>query len=308
MSIPTIDDVRQFMDANKAFFETPLKDQDKFKEFFEKKGEIDAIADYSAKFFQVLNKTLFKSGNYKGPVLILWKQENFEEAIQHKEVRQFIMDNANHPAIKAWQTAHPPLDVPKKTTVCTEEEREFFLKAADKLKVNLEDAIKKLNEYKKELEKTISPTEHTATNIILLKQAIKEITTEKRNVLIMKTSLTNESPETKRTEIFTQLKSIKTNLENTITKNLLNVHHEKPVISLGEKLLDIVSRFLGLGGYQSEETKAAEKRGIELSNLGQKLPGTMSTAFMHAKEEMTKLKEQKNQDPEPESPKTNVTP
>ena len=100
MPRPTIEDVRNFVQANRAFFETPIKDQDKFRKFFEDNDTIKDIEDYSSKFTNVLQTTMHRARNYIAPVLVFWKNNDFEKAFQHQQVRDFIMDNANHPALK----------------------------------------------------------------------------------------------------------------------------------------------------------------------------------------------------------------
>lgn len=97
--MPTIDDARHFVEANSSFFEAPLNSQAEFSAFYESRGQTDAIEDYSKKFFTVLKETLFEAGKYEAPVWILWKQGHFKEALEHQNVRQFIIDNAEHPAL-----------------------------------------------------------------------------------------------------------------------------------------------------------------------------------------------------------------
>ncbi len=103
-----IDEVQQFFESNKSFFATPLKDQAAFQSYFKRKGTLEYLEDYSEKFIAVLKKTIHQTGNYKAPVFELWRRGNFAKALRHPEVRQFIMDNANHPAIRSWQEEHPP--------------------------------------------------------------------------------------------------------------------------------------------------------------------------------------------------------
>ncbi|MGC1182320.1 hypothetical protein [Legionella sp.] len=76
---------------------SPLTNQNEFKQFYEKKAQIDVIADYSTKLMAVLNKTIHayngKKTDYKAPALVWWRIGKFEQILEHEEIRRFIMES-----------------------------------------------------------------------------------------------------------------------------------------------------------------------------------------------------------------------
>jgi hypothetical protein len=106
MSDTTIDEVQQFLEQNKEFFISILKNEYAFKSYFEDSGNMNALNDYSEKFSELLKNTMHTGEHYAAPVWILWRKGDFDTALQHVEVRQFIMDNSNHTALKVWQDKH----------------------------------------------------------------------------------------------------------------------------------------------------------------------------------------------------------
>lgn len=116
MTSPTKEETRDFINKNISFFITPLseKRQKKFQKFYTNADAIDKIADYSQKLMAILYKCTQKlSQDSSTPVIYAWQKGNFEPALEHEEVRQFIMDNKDHPAITIWANKKPTIEMNK---------------------------------------------------------------------------------------------------------------------------------------------------------------------------------------------------
>lgn len=105
MPVPTKEETQEFISKHNSFFTTPLtpEGQKKFQQFYEDSNAIDKIADYSMKLEALLykNKQRINKESSKA-VIYAWRNGDFAPALEHKEVRQFIMDNKDHPAIVLW--------------------------------------------------------------------------------------------------------------------------------------------------------------------------------------------------------------
>ncbi|MDI1351962.1 MAG: hypothetical protein PSV35_04215 [bacterium] len=120
--IPSIEEVKQFIEENASFFKTPLPNftstdnpaytqaiisdgQKIFIAFYEHIGEMDTIRDYSNKLKHLLYIHQEQIGqDLQRPVLGAWFRGNFDVALQHAPIRQFIMANKCHPAIRIWNS------------------------------------------------------------------------------------------------------------------------------------------------------------------------------------------------------------
>jgi len=108
----TVIQARKFIDANLSFFMTPIKDNQAFGKFYQKNLTLNLIADYSSKLTGLLypaTQPYGKGANIS--VIYAWKEGNFEPALLHSTIRQFLYDNRNHPALTSWNAHHAaPLD------------------------------------------------------------------------------------------------------------------------------------------------------------------------------------------------------
>lgn len=95
-----LQEVRQFVRANRSFFESPVKDQEAFKQYFAFQSQIDTMADYSDRLTCLLANTKGRDGE---PLLIAWMNDDFDQVLENKKVRKFIIENKNHPAIGLWR-------------------------------------------------------------------------------------------------------------------------------------------------------------------------------------------------------------
>ncbi len=102
--MPTIEDVRQFIKENESFFKTPLKDQKRFQAFYQKVNKMDEIRHYSAGLTALLYRGCHRLSE-KAETLVIypWKNGNFEPALKHEKIRQYLMDNKDHPAVVLWR-------------------------------------------------------------------------------------------------------------------------------------------------------------------------------------------------------------
>ena len=96
----SIHEVRQFVRENRSFFENPVKDQEAFKQYFAYQSQIDTMTDYSDRFTCLLANTKGEDGE---PLLISWMNDDFNQALENKKIRKFIIENKNHPAIGLWR-------------------------------------------------------------------------------------------------------------------------------------------------------------------------------------------------------------
>lgn len=104
MSVPTIEEVREFIKENESFFKTPIQDQEKFRKFYSDINAIEDISQYSESLIKLLYKhTQRLTKESVTPVVYSWRKEDFEPALQHEAIRQFIMDNKDHPALVKWR-------------------------------------------------------------------------------------------------------------------------------------------------------------------------------------------------------------
>jgi hypothetical protein len=114
MTAPTKEEVQEFMNKNKSFFATPLTDegQKEFQKFYNDANAIDKIADYSKKLIDLLYKNTQQVNEQTiTPVVYAWRKGDFAPALEHEEVRQFIMDNKEHPALVMWANNKPAVEL-----------------------------------------------------------------------------------------------------------------------------------------------------------------------------------------------------
>lgn len=140
MVAPTKAEAQVFIEKNKGFFTTPLsqKGQEEFQKFYEDEHAINAIADYSQKLQavlykceQILAERQLANGTMEKrtqAVIYPWRKGDFAPALEHEEVRQFLLDNKDHPAVVLWrnkelnlsgaktQKQEPPTPTPEQTT------------------------------------------------------------------------------------------------------------------------------------------------------------------------------------------------
>lgn len=116
--VPTIGETETFIYENKLFFEIFLPDYEEapenakatipvlgekhsdFEGLYNEKNKLDDLINYSEKLKDLLYKhreniSLFE----KKPVICAWNRGNFKPALQHETIRQFIIDNSEHPAV-----------------------------------------------------------------------------------------------------------------------------------------------------------------------------------------------------------------
>ncbi|CEG58389.1 hypothetical protein [Legionella fallonii] len=143
MVAPTKEETNDFINKNKSFFTTPLteKGQKEFQQFYTNANAIAKIADYS----QQLMAILYKHGQQLNedsvtPVVYAWRKGDFAPALEHEEVRQFIMDNKDHPALVMWankksvieankseiQKQETPLPIPKEPKTLADLREKFL--------------------------------------------------------------------------------------------------------------------------------------------------------------------------------------
>ena len=96
----TIHQAKEAIENNKSFFTMPLTDQTKFGQIYQDSGAIEAITSYSRDLQKLLySKQTRLSAESTTPVIYAWRKGDFSAAIQHEEVRNFIVDNLDHPAL-----------------------------------------------------------------------------------------------------------------------------------------------------------------------------------------------------------------
>jgi hypothetical protein len=108
MPPPSYEQTVQFFQKNKSFFTAPLTDQKTFAAVYYDTDTKAAIADYSDKLKKLLYKNYHEVKTEKGhverhPLIYYWKKGTFDVPLQNDHIRQFIMDNQTHPAIKIWE-------------------------------------------------------------------------------------------------------------------------------------------------------------------------------------------------------------
>ncbi|KTD21174.1 hypothetical protein [Legionella londiniensis] len=99
MTTPTIRETEQFMDENESFFNMPLTHQKDFQAFYVESGNLHIIREYSEKLTRLLNEEKKQKRE--------WLKGNFKPALMNEKIRQFIMENKNHPAINLWKYKGP---------------------------------------------------------------------------------------------------------------------------------------------------------------------------------------------------------
>lgn len=119
-----------FIKKNESFFKTPLPDflpsgkgplipveskgQKEFAEFFQKNNKINDIKDYSSKLEKLLYREREQTGeNTKKPLINYWNRGDFETVLKNEKIRNFIMENKEHPALLLWENSKKvePLNV-----------------------------------------------------------------------------------------------------------------------------------------------------------------------------------------------------
>ncbi len=133
---------------------------------------VDDITDYSEKFKELLNNTLF----YMGPAITLWKQGKFDEVIQAPEVRQFLIDNEEHPATKVWRIYKTKIVVTSEM-----EDRRLIAGKIEEIKGALNEAERELSRYKAMID--LSTNEHALANCERIQEAMDVIDKQKENIL-----------------------------------------------------------------------------------------------------------------------------
>ncbi|KTC76766.1 hypothetical protein [Legionella brunensis] len=104
MPAPTKEEVEQFIRENESFFKTPLSNQSDFKAFYEKNDALKVIKEYSdglEKLLYANKKRLTKESTMA--VVYDWRKGDFSSALEFETIRQYIMDNKDHPAIALWR-------------------------------------------------------------------------------------------------------------------------------------------------------------------------------------------------------------
>ena len=113
MVAPTKEETLEFINNNKSFFTTPLsvEGQKEFQQFYQDENAIEQIADYSQKLTDLLYKYAQQlSKDSSKAVIYSWRKGDFGPALEHEEVRQFIIDNKDHPALVMWANRNPALE------------------------------------------------------------------------------------------------------------------------------------------------------------------------------------------------------
>lgn len=108
-----------FIKKNESFFRKPLPDflpseggplipveskgQKEFAKFFQENNKLEWIKDYSSK----LDKLLYRereeiSENTQKPLINYWNRGDFETVLKNEKIRNFIMENKEHPALLLW--------------------------------------------------------------------------------------------------------------------------------------------------------------------------------------------------------------
>ncbi|HAU1321919.1 TPA: hypothetical protein F8R96_13385 [Legionella pneumophila] len=119
MAAPTKEEVQDFINKNISFFITPLSEegQKKFQQFYKDANAMNQISDYSQKLMALLHKCTQKlSSESVTPVIYAWRKGDFAPALEHEEVRQFIMDNQDHPAVVMWRNNKSTIELNKSET------------------------------------------------------------------------------------------------------------------------------------------------------------------------------------------------
>ena len=123
MPKPTKEEVIDFIKKNESFFKKPLPDfvpssynsslfipvasksQEEFSNFFERKNKIEYIKDYSSKLERLVYLEREQaSENTQKPLINYWNRGDFETVLKNEKIRNFIMENKDHPAILCWET------------------------------------------------------------------------------------------------------------------------------------------------------------------------------------------------------------
>ena len=124
MPKPTKEEVIDFIKKNESFFKKPLPDfvplrdnsslfipvesksQEEFSNFFERNNKIEYIKDYSSKLERLLYSEREKtSENTQKPLTNYWNRGDFETVLKNEKIRNFIMENKDHPAILLWKNS-----------------------------------------------------------------------------------------------------------------------------------------------------------------------------------------------------------
>lgn len=149
---PTKEETQEFINKNKSFFTTPLtpKGQKEFRQFYQDADAEDIISNYSRKLISLLYKNTKKiKENTTTPVIYSWLKNDFAPALEHEEVRQFIMDNRDDPAVVMWRNKKPEIELNKPETLTLRKEiPETIQEQPKKVEVSF---ISPKNENKKEL-------------------------------------------------------------------------------------------------------------------------------------------------------------
>ncbi|HBD7070921.1 hypothetical protein [Legionella pneumophila] len=124
MAAPTKEEVQDFIDKNISFFITPLseEEQKKFQQFYKDANAMEQIADYSKKLMALLYKYKQILNNNRVPVFNAWRKGDFAPALAHEEIRQFIMDNKDHPAVMMWANKKSTIELNKSETQAPRQE------------------------------------------------------------------------------------------------------------------------------------------------------------------------------------------
>ena len=106
--MPTIAETRKFLEENNSFFLGPINNQESFVNFYIENGLQDEITDYSNKLCALLykNSTTTKvdaKTKVARRVINPWRKGNFVPALEHEEVRQFLINNKDDPALIIWR-------------------------------------------------------------------------------------------------------------------------------------------------------------------------------------------------------------
>lgn len=283
---PTIDDVRQFFYSHYHFFTTAISNQTAFAEYFRNHDALDAIQDYSEKFTTLMTKggkpeqdsqgnlieqpIFSEHGTYKEPIYNLWTRQtfpddprganwNFEEAFRSPQIRTFLMEQANHPALQVWQIDHPAQAVPLNKTVLSHQERDQHLEKIDAIIDIIQHAQTKLSESVEQFKNIPTPSERTKKIINDLEKAERKLKYLPQNpwgsIYEQKSRLTNAIEDPTCKAIAEGYHAI----FKDVSESILACTQEPLLRGWVETFLDAFSRLFGFDGYKSASTKEWER-------------------------------------------------
>lgn len=98
-----IAETREFLEQNASFFRTPLTDQSRFIQFYEATGKLGLLQDYSQQLTDLLRDHYQEPHEHvRKSVIYAWRNGDFEPALQHPAICDFLIANKDHLAILLW--------------------------------------------------------------------------------------------------------------------------------------------------------------------------------------------------------------